>query len=352
MNAKDWIGVPEPGDKVLWIRFAGFGDVFECVADAYNFKKRFPEIHLTFLSSPECSELIRVQPYIDDAFPGRKKPYSNLWKTLQNIRAGHYKWLINDHRGGKSSLLSLFSRAKHRIGSCYLNLSSMNRNYYLNLGIYHTSLEIWSQRCGVNLQDRSAPSFFASAEDLEAAVNLLERLPERRLFTIIGAGKVRKMWTTEGWIKFLRPLAETGWGIVLNGHGPMEETIGRQIEDALPPENVLNLVGNLDFKKMSGVVCRCTLAMGNDTGPLHLAALSGVPTLGIFNHPAGGGTEKYLLGIPWFRVLCAKDYVKGDTPLKSLPAEPVMKAFNAFAEEFLPRAFEWRNNRGNWVHNI
>jgi len=128
---------------------------------------------------------------------------------------------------------------------------------------------------------------------------------------------------------------------VLNGHGPAEEEFGGNIENSLASENVLNLVGALDFKKMSGVVSLCTMALGNDTGPLHLAALSGIPTIGLFNRPAKDSALD-LINVPWFQELRAEDYVdenarKSALPLKSLPAEPVVKAFNAFAAEFLPR---------------
>jgi len=118
---------------------------------------------------------------------------------------------------------------------------------------------------------------------------------------------------------------------VLNGYGPVEEAFGRKIESSLASANVLNLVGELDFKKMSGVALQCTLAIGNDTGPLHLAALGGVPTIGLFNHPAKDSAQD-LLSVPWFQELCAEGRVKGKSalPLKNLPAAPVIEAFNSF----------------------
>jgi ADP-heptose:LPS heptosyltransferase len=156
------------------------------------------------------------------------------------------------------------------------------------------------------------------------------------------------MWTAEGWIGLLRPLAEEGWGIVLNGHGPAEEALGREVESALASrrENVLNLVGALDFKKMSGVALSCTLALGNDTGPLHLAALGGVPSMGLFNYPATDSALR-LLDVPWFREFRAEDYVAGRKsgfPLKKLPAEAVLRAFGALGKEFLPKASAGRGD--------
>ena len=330
MREKARPGVPKAGDKVLWIRFNAYGDVLEAAADARNFKRRFPYTHLTFLSRSELAELLRSQPYIDDVLAGGKKSFAELRRAVQNIRAGHYEWLISDQHGGKSALMALFSRAKHRIGSSYLPFFKY---------IYHISLDLWSINCDINIKDRSQPTIFTSAEDMEAALALLARLPERRLFAVIGSSRVGKMWTEKGWIDFLRPLVNEGWGVVLNGHGPVEEALGRKIENSLASGNVLNLVGALNFKKMAGVALQCSLAIGNDTGPLHLAALGGIPTMGLFNYPAKG-TALDLMNIPWFRELRAWDYVKNKSapPLKNLPAEPVAKAFDSFAAEFLPKA--------------
>jgi ADP-heptose:LPS heptosyltransferase len=322
----------EPGDRLLWIRFWAFGDALEAAANACNFKRRFPDVHLTFLSHPEYTALFRSQPYIDTAIAGRRKPLAEWWRTLRKIRAGGYRWLVSAQHGGRTSLLARFSRASRRIG--HSSLCLFNRNY-------HLSLDAWARSCGLDVSDRSSPAIFAAAEDREAGRALLERLPERRLFVLIGAGNVDKMWRTGQWIEFLRPLAAGGWGIVLNGHGPLEEAVGRQIEEAVASPNLLNLVGALDFRKMAGVAVTCTLALGNDTGPLHLAALSGVPTMGLFSRST---SRSMGLRMPWFREFCAEDWLRGNKnerknrhgrkqiPLKALPAEPVLEAFNAFAE--------------------
>jgi lipopolysaccharide biosynthesis glycosyltransferase/ADP-heptose:LPS heptosyltransferase len=324
---------PAAGDRVLWVRFWAFGDVLEAAADACNFKRRFPEVHLTFLSNPEYTGLLRGMPCFDEVIGGRKKPFAEWWRTLRKIRAGRYKWVVSDHRGGHTSFLALFSGALCRVGTS--SLFSMN---------YHVDTATWFSSLGVDVKDRSLPSVLSRPEWREAVWPLAQKLPERRLLVLIGAGAVKKMWTAEGWIELLRPLLKKGWGIVLNGHGPLEESLGREIENALASENVLNLAGALNFEKMAGLASFCELAVGNDTGPLHLAALSGVPTLGLFSYSTSRDMN---LTMPWFREFCAADWVvpkNGEIPLKLLSAKPVAEAFDAFIEEFLPKAWTWRQN--------
>ena len=335
MSAREKIGLPEPGERVLWIRYWAFGDVVEAAGDAYNFKKRFPGIHLTFLSFPEYSDLLKSQPYIDDVIGGYKKPFARFCKTLKKIRAGRYKWLVTDHQGGKSSLLSLFGGAERRVGYCSLFCFRFN---------YHATPETWFEECGVDVKDRSVPTIFVSPEDKAEAQSMLSSLPERKLFCVIGASLERKIWPADEWVNFLRPLAKQGWGMVLNGYGPVEQRIGDAIESAVGSPNVLNLVGALNYKKMAGVVSQCSMAIGNDTGPLHLAALSGVPTLGLFNFPPIHAAAD-MMRAPWTRKLCACDHAafgKNEYPLKKLSADHVARAFGEFADELLPEAHKWR----------
>lgn len=308
----------------MWIRFWAFGDALESAADAFNFKKRFPEVHLSFLSNPRYTELFSVQPYIDEALGGYKKPFREWLETLKRIRAGGYKWIVSDHRGGRTSLLALFSGADYRIGTCSFPLMNLNYNFDLNL---------WLRHCGVDAQDRSCQSIFASEEDREEGIAMLKSLPERRLFALIGAGHPDKMWQAEKWVELLRHVLRKGWGVVLNGFGPAEEAMGGQIDDAINSQHLLNLTGKLGFRQTSGVVSACSIALGNDTGPLHLAALSGLPTMGLFSRP----TSRIMgLRMPWFREFCAEfqDGCGGaKIPLKALPATPVIRAFDKFARE-------------------
>jgi ADP-heptose:LPS heptosyltransferase len=46
---------------------------------------------------------------------------------------------------------------------------------------------------------------------------------------------------------------------------------------------VRNLAGETDYAQMAGLAARAALAVGNDTGPSHLIAAAGAPTLVLFS---------------------------------------------------------------------
>ena len=317
---------PKAGDRVLWIRFSAFGDVLQCAASAHAFKMAFPEVRLTFLTRSEYGDILGKQPYIDDLmFWDIKKHPLGLLRLLRQIR-GRYQWLVSLHRGGAAALTALLSGIPIRLG--------------YNSGMqfaYTTTHWEYLDALGVNFTDRSAPAVFAAEEDLARAEELLTPLPQRRLLAIIGASKPQKFWPIAHWVEFLRPLAAEGWGVVLNGHGPAEARTAQEISAALDSPLVLDLVGQPPFPLMAAVAKSCAMAVGNDTGPLHLAALVGTPTLGFF-----GVTDAWEMNfrMPWFRevrVTCpdagCRNYHCPKDCLADISAQRALDAFRAMAAE-------------------
>ena len=314
---------PKAGDKILWIRFSAFGDVLQAAASAHRFKKKYPEVRLTFLTRPEYGNILAIQPYVDELlfWDIKKRPF-DFFRVLNHIRSGDYKWLLSMHRGSAAAFTALFSGVSLRLG--------------YNSGMqfaYKTTHWEYLDALGVNFTCRDEPSLFATPEALVKAESMTSILPEKKIFTIIGASKPQKFWPIRHWIDFLKPLEAEGWGIVLNGHGPKEEQTAQEIEKALQSRQVLNLVGQTPFPLMAAVARKCTIAVGNDTGPLHLAALLGTPTLGFF-----GVTDAYEMNfrMPWFReirVTCPKagcrDY---NCPLDCLADISPHKALAAFRD--------------------
>jgi len=95
-----------------------------------------------------------------------------------------------------------------------------------------------------------------------------------------------KMWPGDRFAELaLRLSAENG--ILPNARiavfgGPGEEALAQATLAGLPADRTLNFVGKLDLLDIAAALQRCALYIGNDSGLMHLAAASGVPTVGLF----------------------------------------------------------------------
>src|SRR5437763_14817799 len=96
-----------------------------------------------------------------------------------------------------------------------------------------------------------------------------------------------KQWPVEYFASVLDRLVEAdGAQIVLIG-APGEEAVADELLGGLRhPEAVTSLVGKLPLAELPALLAGATLFLGNDSGPKHIAAGLGVPTVGVHS-----GTE-------------------------------------------------------------
>jgi heptosyltransferase-2 len=73
--------------------------------------------------------------------------------------------------------------------------------------------------------------------------------------------------------------------VVLGGVG--EERLGEELQRQLG-HMVINAVGWTTLRQTGALLKRCHLYVGNDAGPMHLAAAAGIPVIEISCHPLDG----------------------------------------------------------------
>jgi ADP-heptose:LPS heptosyltransferase len=73
---------------------------------------------------------------------------------------------------------------------------------------------------------------------------------------------------------------DRGFDVLVIG-GPQESALGREIQKQLPQAR--DLTGRTDFATVAQFGAGAALVVGNDTGPLHLAAAAGAPTVVLFS---------------------------------------------------------------------
>lgn len=312
---------PKKGERFLWVRFGALGDALQAAADAFLVKKKFPGVSMSFLTTPIYHDILIAQPYIDEVIFGNKKSIFEFFSTARLLREKKFDWIGSTYRGGRMPLLSLFGGVSKRIG---------DSRYFQFINDYNVYK--WGKEHGFSFFDRDEPCIFAAPGSMEYASEILQGLPGRKIFAVIGASLEAKILPAENWIKILLPLLSDGWSVVLNGHGEKEYEMAIRIIDGvgvMNTGNVLNLVGKLNFAQMSGVALSCDIAVGNDSGPLHIAALGGIPTIGISDYIL---PKEIGYSMPWFTSITAyneplgklKNRHRSRSALANIPPEVIV----------------------------
>jgi ADP-heptose:LPS heptosyltransferase len=95
-----------------------------------------------------------------------------------------------------------------------------------------------------------------------------------------GAGRANKQWPVAHFRQLVDRLASEPNVKVLILWGPDEVHMARQIRDGSTARAIL--APPTDLHELAALLRRCSLMVANDTGPLHLAAALGTPSLGLF----------------------------------------------------------------------
>lgn len=102
----------------------------------------------------------------------------------------------------------------------------------------------------------------------------------------IGAGDASRRWPVERFRKLIEAALERDLAVafVIIG-GPADQASGETLA-ALP--RVVNLAGKTSLLETAAALRECRVYVGNDSGPMHLAAAAGCGIVAISKHPLGG----------------------------------------------------------------
>ncbi len=108
------------------------------------------------------------------------------------------------------------------------------------------------------------------------------RQEDRPVAIIVGAGLDVRACSAAYWTEFIKELTVDAPVILIGSQ--TEQSRGEQIVDSLTRLNtpVVNFCGKTDPAGLAGLLFQCRLAIGTDSGPLHVAAMVGTKCLGLY----------------------------------------------------------------------
>ena len=115
-----------------------------------------------------------------------------------------------------------------------------------------------------------------------------KKIPDKPATIAIGptAGSPEKQWQAANFITLIDRLTGAG-GLFPNANiavfsGAKERGDIESIIRAIPPRRFIDCAGTLTLPQTYACLSRCNVYIGNDSGPMHMAAAAGIPTLGLF----------------------------------------------------------------------
>jgi len=273
---------PSNVNKVLVIGLSCLGDMLLASAALWNLRLYLKKAHFTLWIPPRAIPAVRDDPLWDrvDVYD-RTGEYSGIrgrLKAVRRIRKGEYD-LIIDFR---STLMPLFSGARYAPlwGAREMFLSKRIHEAERNLHVI--------SGLGVPILKRNL-RFFVADESRDYIRDIYPGLSEKTVPFVIfnpggNAGPPSKCWPVASFVELGNMLVVKYNCLVgVIGYSPMEEKIAIQVLEQLPEDNVIDMAGNkMEFGRLAAAMEMTDLFVTDDTGTLHLASATGVPTVGLY----------------------------------------------------------------------
>lgn len=335
--------------RILIIKLGAVGDVIHTLPVLETLRGRFPEAHIGWAVEEASAPILEGSPALNELIRLERKTlrgagglaYFKRW--LQSLRERQFDTVLDPHNLFKSGLMAYASGASLRVGFKKFregNFLFMNRRVrpavryrhavekYLSLleplGVPESQ---WTFRFPLSWgpQDEEAIERFwmqqgfgqgGAKQEAVVAVNP-------------GASWSSKRWIPERYAQVADRLVKEHGIRILLLWGPGERPLAERIAQAMGGTSVI--APETDLKRLMALIKRCRLMITGDTGPLHIAAALGVPTVALFgpsdparNGPYGQGHVVIRSLIPPATHWQKKEI--GNHWMKAIPVETVVEA--------------------------
>jgi ADP-heptose:LPS heptosyltransferase len=272
--------------KILVIKLSALGDVIIAMGPMKRIREAHPEAEITVLTTLPYAEFFAASPYVDrvDA-GGRPKGLFGGFSLARRLSKEGYDRVYDLQTSDRSSALFHMMKPKPQWSGIARGASLLHRNPARD---HMHALEAKADQlkeAGIWPEVDTSPGH-APPPDLSWAAKRpeLAGLPERYCLTspfallVPGASPHRpgKRWPVENYAALAEALREKGLDVGVIG-GPAETALA----DEMPAAR--DLTGQTSFLELAALGARAALVVGNDTGPTHILAAAGAPTLCLFS---------------------------------------------------------------------
>jgi lipopolysaccharide heptosyltransferase II len=290
--------------RILLVRLRQIGDVVFTTPAIRALRERFPDAVLSYIVEPAAAPIVLHNPLIHEVIvaPRRRGARGVLDDMAlgKRLRASRFDLAIDFHGGPRASLLTWLSRAPRRIGYQIVGRSWMYTTRIARprtLRPRHSVENQWDLLAPLGIAPPSRSRFPVEMPgDSAVAAAVADRLAragvkaDDRLVVIhVSAGNPFRRWPAAYFVELAASLAETDPGRrVLVTSGPSEQgAADRVIAEArsrLGAERGDHVVscGEFSLQELRSLLERAALYIGGDSGPLHVAATTHVPIVGLF----------------------------------------------------------------------
>lgn len=351
--------MPTAPQKVLIHRLGSLGDTAFLMPVFHHLNDIWPDAEKRVLTNfPVAAAAPPLQAVLGDgefadgyfAYPIGSRNPAALWKLARDIRSwGPDVAVYANAVNPKAAVIrdGLFLRLCGARGIIGLPLARGRRQYIFdaNTGLYERETSRIARALeGLGPIDVDRPAgknLYLTVEEQDEARQVLSDWDGSQKFICFSAGTKQAMkdWTDPNWISVLERLSAThpALGIIVVGADGDRARSDDLLGCWQGPH--INTCGEISPRVSAAVMTDAIFFLGNDSGPMHLAAAVDTPAVAVFNDhlppgiwfPLGDNHRVFYPGLRWTGGDPVHYREPGDeASITSIPADPVLEACISF----------------------
>ena len=285
--------------NILMVQLWGIGETILTIPAIKALKKRYNKTAIDVLCTNRNKDVYFKYPFISKLNVVKLNPFSLKWFVLKNWK--RYDIVIDMEEYLNISAIISFFIGKYTIGYSH-GVRSL----------------VYSKKVKYNDKQHTSKTFFdlVKALGVKGSVKKLEKLNYtgtdkkivdlatkysgiRKKHFIIGIApgaaesSKSRMWPKERFAELIEKIfsKKRNAKVILLGanyENKLNESIINLIQNKKAAKNTFNLAGKFTLRQTFYLISKCKLFIGNDSGPMHIAAAMNIKTIGLFgpNLPA------------------------------------------------------------------
>lgn len=260
--------------RILVIKLAALGDFVQAFGPFAAIRAHHPDAEITLLTTRLFAPLAAESPWFDRVWSDGRPSWWNLpavSRLARQLRAANFDRVYDLQTSGRSSRYRMF--VGHRAEWSGIARGASHPDADPDRDRLHTADRQRGQLIAAGITEFPEPELGWLNEDVSTF-----DLPPRFALLLPGASALRpgKRWPAE---RFGALAARLDRPAVICGIAA-EAPLAREIRGAAPQS--IDLTGRTNLRQLAAVARLADRAIGNDSGPTHLAAAMGCPTVVLF----------------------------------------------------------------------
>ena len=268
-------------ERILVIKLGALGDIVQAFGPMAAIRRHHQSAHITVLTTKPYAAFLENSDYVDAVWIDERASSIKIdtwWTFRSRLRAGNFVRVYDLQTSDRSSMYRrLFWPGPYPEWSgiakgCSHPHANPKRDFM------HTIERQAEQLHAAGIDHVPEPDLSWVRENVKRF-----GLPDRYALLVPGGAPHRpaKRWAAENYAALASELAEQGLTPVVIGTAKETDILDR-VASATP--HAVNLVDQTSFADLAVLARDAHVAIGNDTGPMHLIAATGCPSLALYSH--------------------------------------------------------------------